>query len=339
MKIKINNKFFSNFNEIKVNFSLDAVASRFEIKGTFNPYNKSHREIFRPLSFNLIEIYTNFDKLIFTGYVVNHAFESSPTTKYQPLTGYSKPGILEDSNIPQENYPLERLEVSLDEVARSVLNGFPISYRIDPSAEKQMQLKYEKVVANADDKIKDFLSKLASQRNIVISHDFLGNLVFLKPNVNARSKAFYNQSSNLKMTASIGGQNMHSTISVIRQPSESNGDLTPVDVALNSMVKTHRPITKILSDGTETDTKTAADNILASELKNIVFAIVFDKIDTSLECGDIVTVQNPEIYLYGETRLMIHEIEYYQSHNKTSMTLKLLLPEAFSGENPRNIFA
>ena len=139
------------------------------------------------------------------------------------------------------------------------------------------------------------------------------------------------------MSLAVSGQSLHSEISVIRQPSKENTSLAPVDTVINDMVKSKRTIVKILSSGTETETKKAADNVLAQQLKNISFTAILNRVE-DVKCGDIVEMLNPEVFLYNRAKLIISSIVIKESNDGEEMALNLVLPESFSGAEPVNIF-
>lgn len=338
MKIKINGRFFNFFSNIKVNYKLDSVASTFSFTGRFDPQNPRHREIFKPLAYNSVEIFSNDDTLLLTGTIVNTDLGSDSKRELQTLSGYSKAGILEDCTIPVSSYPLEKSNVNLEDLTRNILQEFDINFIIDSTVTNEMQIVYEKTVAQPAETIKSFIAKLAAQRNIILSHDEKGNLLFFKPDLNKRPALFLNEENTLKMSLKTNGQAIHSKISVIRQPSKDNNSLSPVDTISNPLVKTNRTITKVLSSGSETETKKAADNVLADQLKSISFVAVLNRVE-SVKVGDIIEVQNPEVYLYERTKLVISSIDISETNTSDEMSINLVLPETFSGETPKDIFA
>ena len=337
MKIKIDGKFYRFMDQLKINYKLDSIASVFSFKARFNPENELHRAIFRPLAFQLVKVYSDDDKLLFTGSVINTDLGSSSINELQSISGYSLAGVLEDCSIPYAAYPLEKLNVSLKDIVRDLLPYFDLNYSISSSAENDMNLIYEKTVADPSESVKGFICKLAAQRNILVSHDAYGNLIFLKPNTTAKSKLYLTEENTTSMSLNVRGQAFHSEISVIRQPSKDNPTLSPVDTVKNGMVSKKRSMVRVLSSGTETDTEKAAENVLADELKNIDINVKLSRIE-NLKVGDIVEVHNHEIYLFYRARLVVTEIVISQTNNSESMSLKLALPETFTGKNPINIF-
>lgn len=337
MKVKINGQYYAFFDNVSINFKLDSVASVFSFDARFNPNNAAHRIIFQPLTYNIVEIYDNDDKLKFTGVILNTSLGSNSSRDLQNVSGYSKGGVLEDCSIPYSAYPLERLNVSLKDIASRLFKEFGLGFVVDNSVSNEMNLNYAKTVAEPTDTIKDFISKLAAQRNIVLSHNKKGDILFFKPDTKAKAKAFFSDQNTTSMSLAVNGQAMHSTISVIRQPSKDNPGLSPVDTISNHLVKINRTVVKVLSSGTETDTKKAADNLLAEELKSIEINVEINRYE-DLNCGDIVEVHNHEIFLYNKTRLIVSEITINEANSSESMSLKLVLPETFTGETPKNIF-
>lgn len=337
MKIKINGRFYNFFSSISVNYKLDSVASTFSFTGRFDPSNELHRIIFRPLSYHKVEIFSNDDILLLTGSLVNTSLGSDSKRELQNLSGYSKAGILEDITIPVSAYPLEKLNVNLEDLTQSLLTGLDIGFVIDSTVTNDMKIEYPKTVAQPSEKIKGFLAKLTAQRNIILSHNEKGDLVFFRPNLEAKPVLFLTEENTLKMGLNVNGQAIHSEISVIRQPSKDNSSLSPVDTVTNDMVKTTRTLVKVLSSGSETETKKAADNVLAEQLKNISFTAILNRIE-DVKVGDIVEVQNPEIQLYNRAKLVVSSILIKETNNSDEMSLNLVLPETFSGATPKNIF-
>jgi prophage tail gpP-like protein len=337
MKIKINGKFFNFFNNIAINFKLDSVASTFSFKGRFDPNNPLHREIYKPLAYHKVEIFSNEEKLLLTGVLVRTSLGSGSVRELQDLSGYSKAGVLEDVTIPFSSYPLERIDVSLSDLTQALINEFGINFVIDSTAQNDMDIVYKKTVAQPSETIKAFLAKLAAQRNIVIGHNVKGDLVFFKPDLNSKPVLYLNETNSLQMSLTVDGQGIYSEISVIIQPTKDNNSLTPVDTITNDLVKAKRTLVKVLSSGSETETKKAADNVLAQQLTNISINVVLNRIE-DVKVGDIIEVSNPEISIYKRARLVVSEILIKESSEADEMSLSLLLPEAFNGKQPKNIF-
>ena len=55
--------------------------------------------------------------------------------------------------------------------------------------------------------------------------------------------------------------------------------------------------------------------------------------------GDIIEVQNEEVYLYQRTRFMVSAINLKETETGITTELSVVLPESYTGETPKNIFA
>lgn len=338
MKIKINNRFFQHFSNLKLNLSLDKFASTFSFDSRFDNQNPLHQEIFRPLSYPKVEIFTNEDRLLITGTIVNNSFNSQKTDELINVSGYSKSGILEDVSIPLDLYPLEKNNQSLSEISSQLISYFGLRQIIDTNVSNEMNSVYEKVTAEPSDSVGGFLSKLASQKNVIIGHTIRGDVYYFKALLNTKPVRFYNQSNVINANISIDGRGFHSQINVIRQPSANNSGVSTVDTVNNSLVSQRRSVTKVLSSGEDTDVSKAANNVLAAELKSIKLSFSLPKIDYDLKCGQLIEFQNPDLYIYKRNVFVISEINYEEKQQSDTMNLSCLIPEAFTGDSPKNIF-
>jgi len=338
MQLKINGTDFLFFNDYSLALKLDAVASIFSFTLRFNPDNPQHRSILKPLSYPKVEIFEDDGTLRITGNIVSHTFVSDKDPNLVTVSGYSKGGILEDCNIPLSSYPLESLSRSLQDIARRLLSPFSLNLVIDPGVASVVNGIYEKTVAEPGETIAGYLAKLASQRNVVLSHDARGNVVLFRPDTKAAPVFFFNKTTAQKFQFQINGQALHSEIAVLRQPSEEDAEVSLSDKTTNPLVGIYRSGVFVLSSGKETDTKKAADNKMASQLAAISLTVTVEK-EITIAPGNIVEVQNPEIYLYNRSRFMVSQVTRVKSEKGTTTTISLVLPETYTGAQPKNIFA
>ncbi|MES2287276.1 MAG: hypothetical protein V4547_16410 [Bacteroidota bacterium] len=338
MKIKIGGKYFIYFNGFAVVQKLDSVASTFTFVARFDPTDKESRIMFKPYSYPDVEVYTDEGKLLLTGSIVTHEFNSDAAPKLVKVSGYSAGGILEDCQIPLANYPLENLQGNLKDISNKLLKIFDLSLKIDASAAKECSLNYEKSVCEPTETIKEYLSKLASQRNVVMSHDINGNIIYFKPNINAKSKYYFTDENTVDMALTANGQGLHSSVSVIRQPSHGNSGVETKDTVNITLCKKHRTSVKKMSSGEDTNTARAVKSAMAAELKSLGVRVSLSEWLEDIKCGDIVDIHNHEIYLFYRVRFIVTEIEYQQNQQEKTMDITVMLPEAFTGDIPKNIF-
>ena len=327
MKIKINGKFYNHFNNLNIKFNLDSFASVFTF---FAYFNKENKEIFKPLSYPTVEIFKD-NELLLTGNLVSYSFSSSAEPQLVKVSGYSKAGILEDVSIPFSFYPLEKNNKSLVEIANELLRAFKINLINSTNA---ANLVYEKTITDPSSTPASYISKLASQRNIIISHNKKGDIVFKEININSKPKKIAAVTSS---SFKADGRKFHSEVNVIRQPSDDNANSETFDKQ-SGLISNFRPITKKMSSGEDAETDKAASNLLAKELKSLQLTLNFSEIDYSLNNGDIINYKNEDLFIFRETKFIISSITYNEKKGSETMSLTCLLPESFTGKTPKNLF-
>lgn len=350
MKVKINGQFLDFFNEISIDTSLDAVASTFAFTCRFDPENIWHKKAFRPLSYPKIEFFTDDDRIISTGTIVKHEFASKQTPELLKCSGYSLGGVLEDCQTPYSLYPLESNNRTLKEIAERLLSYFGLKLVVYDIVSKECNEIIKKSVATPEDSISSYLSKVAAQKNVIMSHDVHGNIIFFRPDTAGKPKAFFNADNTMDMDIDYNGQGMHSIITNLRQPStkkstglfdeesESTSTVSLADSIKNTLVIANRPKVEILTSGTTTDTDKGVKNSLAAELKNITLSFGFKTLEP-YSIGDIIEVQNPELFLYNRTRWLISGTTITEDQTGNTLNIKCVLPESFTGEAPQNFLA
>src|SRR6185312_13981252 len=146
------------FNNIKLHLQYDSVASTFEFELTFDPSNKKDAELISLSHMHECSIYYvhsnvgNFKdinyknsvtnkELLFTGTMLSNSFghSSKPTTL--KVAGYSRPGALEDCDIPVSKYPLESNGKTFRQIVSGILSksgskGFNFKMVVDKLGNK-----------------------------------------------------------------------------------------------------------------------------------------------------------------------------------------------------------
>jgi prophage tail gpP-like protein len=362
MRVVIDKKNVEFFTSGSITLKLDSIASTFEFSARFSAQNKEHQELFKPLQYKDVEIYNSKDKLIFTGTILNHRFKSNSGRELVIISGYSKSGILEDVTIPPSAYPLESTNRSLKDIAEKLCGLYGINVVISNQSKNiadtkivgkpkkiraqsdfetikaKSKLVFGRTSASPSESIKDYLAKLAGQKNIILSHNEKGEVLLFQPDLLQKPRYFFTKGNSLSMSMDVNGQAMHSNIYVVRQPSDENEGVSTVDSTKNTLIGKYRPTTKILSSGVDTETKDAAENELAAELKNINATVELQGLFDEIYPGEIVNVHNHYLYNYAYNRWMVDSITLKFDEKSDTTTLNLVPPESFNGANPRNLF-
>jgi prophage tail gpP-like protein len=350
MILKINDRIRTRqvefFNQFSLNLRYDSIASGFSFKGYFNPSNIDLKEIYCVGHYHIVTLEHN-GELLLTGNILSEAFDHANNKELVSFGGYSTPGVLEDCNIPPDSYPLQSDGLTLKEIATKLLKRFNLQMIIHSSVESLMNEPYEKTTAEATSTIKDYLTSLANQKNIVISHDAMGRIIFTKANTNRAPLLDFNLPGEstipfTKMNLSFNGQGMHSHIHVIKEPDPEGGNAGE-SVIRNPYVisSVYRPKVIIQNSGTDIDTDKVARMALAAELKNLKLVITTDRWELNgkiLKPNNIITVVNPEVYLYKKSKWFIEEIEFQGNNKEVIAKLTCCPPEVYNDNTPEYLF-
>jgi prophage tail gpP-like protein len=347
MKVKIYDRIkvrtIEYFNSVKMNLSFDAIASSFSFDFYFDPNNEDHAEL-ACVSHYHEAIIEHEGQQILQGFILSQTFTDSSEKKLSQFSGYSRSGVLEDCQIPPELYPLQYNGLSLRQIAEKLLKPFSIGIKIDLEVEEKMNIKYAETTVEPTTTIKEYLTTLAAQRNIILSHDEFGNLLFTK--LNTKTLPIFNVDEGLigyEMSLSFGGQPMHSHITVMKQAdsdSDNAGEYT-IKNPFVPVAHVYRPKVVIQSSGNDNDTKEVAENALAAELKNIVLTISIDRWEIDgqfIRPNSMISVLNKELYIYKRTKFFIESISYEGDSEGQRATLICVLPCCYDGSTPVNIF-
>lgn len=216
----------------------------------------------------------------------------------------------------------------------------------ESSVTDKMNADILKTTAQIGKTIKSYLAKLASYKNIILSHDEQGNVVFTKAKKQGRPVAAYSQGmSATTMSLSFNGQQMHSHITCVQQPDSESGETTVMSTVRNPFVPyVFRPKTIVVSnppDGVDY-TLTSAKNALATELRGLKLIITTSQWTFPngkvIRPNNVITVINSEIYLYKVSRWFIEEVELEGDEKQQVAKLTCVLPSVYDYTQPTYYF-
>lgn len=338
---RIRNRVVNFWNGYQLSLKYDSVASAFSFNFYFNHENPEHKELACIGHYHECTVEHNGERVL-TGYILSEGFADSSIKKMVAIGGYSLPGVLEDCEIPPSLYPLQSDGLTLREIAQKLISPFSLKMVVDPSVAAKMDSVLEKSTAKESQNIKSYLTELASQKNIIISHNEYGNLVFTESKAN--KKPILNFDGGLPFTSmelTFNGQSMHSHITVIKQADSDGGNAGEFTVKNPYVPFVYRPKVVTQSSGDDNDTEKAANNILAEELKNFKLTIITDRWEVDgkiLKPNNVISVTNPKISLYKSTDWFIESIDFTGDEKQTIAKLNCVIPEVYNGKTPEYIF-
>jgi len=344
MILKINGKSFDFFESTSVQLKYDSVGSTFSFTAFFDVNNSDHRNLFKPLTYRSVVIEHQGKRLI-TGVVLNSSFSSQAESKLVTISGYSKTGVLEDCEIPVDQYPLQSDGQSLIQIARKLASPFGITVNVDPIVSTLANEVYDTTTAGEKQTVKSYLTELATQKNVIITHDEFGNLLLTKVKSNIAPITTYKEDiSAVSIKMKANGQKMHNLITVQKEADDEGSNAGEASIE-NPYVSIFRPTVKSQSSGDDNDTQKAATNALAAELKNISLTIETDSwfwiVNGSrqfIEPNNIISVLSPSNYLFKKTNFFVQSVSFKGNASSQTATLTCVLPEVYNGEIPKNTF-
>lgn len=338
MELFLRNKKLDYFDNVEVTMSFDAIASTFGFGFYFNVENNIQRDLAVMGLYPDCRVEENGEVLIY-GTIVSNSFNSNPSKSVLPITGYSKTGVLQDCTAPLETYPLQSDNLSLKEIAQKFTKPYGIGIVIDSEVASRMNEKFDVSKLKPTEVIGSYLSSLASQKNIVLTHDNKGNIAFTTAKTNGKPIAHFETA--LGMSLDIDGQSMHRNITVMKQADVDGGNAGQESI-INPFVKTNRSKIVVQSSGSDNDTKLAVRSALGQELKAIKLVINLntwlDDNGNIWKPNNTITVINKELFIFEKTKFFIESVKLQQNKSGKSAVLNCYLPAVYDNSTPINFF-
>lgn len=334
MILKISGKKYDFFQSLEVKKTYNSIAYSFRFTGYFDEENSDHRKIYDPLSYRSVSIFYD-DVLILSGTILNVSTQHAATKQPATISGYSRSGVLQDSQIPIENYPLQSDGKTLREIAESLLDPFNIKLYVSERVEDDVDKVYEVTTAKETDTILKYLTELCLQRNIVITSTPGGN-VLLTRSVIKRPSAIITEETAVRITLVSNGQSMHSSITVIKQAGVNASNAGEATVN-NPYVNVLRPLVKVQSSGDDIDTEKYAERVVKSELRGIILNIelegwLYPGTENLVNMGDIIYVLSPNNSIFRKTRFFVESVTYKGDSMSKTAILECVLPSVYDEE-------
>lgn len=353
MILKINDRFRNRkvdfFNEFTLNLVYNSNASKFRFNYYFNPFDIEHKEMSCVTHFHEVTLEHEGLRLL-TGVITNQSFKTSSVKQLASFAGYSKPGVLSDCEIPPSIYPLQSDGLSLNQIANKLIDPFRrnygLDYKIDPAVASKMNQSFDTSTASESQTIIDYLSELAKQKNIIISHDVNGDLLFTEAKTDIKPILDFDLTKGsipgTEFTMTYDGQGMHSHITMQKQADIDGGNAGEETIRNPYVIgSVYRPTVKSQTSGNDNNTLSAGQRALSNELKGVTLTIKTDRwiVDGKmLTPNNMISIYAPELYIYRKEKFFIESISYEGNEKETIATLNCVLPEVYNGKKPINIF-
>lgn len=318
---------FENFHLKK---SIGNISDFFSIEISWDSEEKNQEAVFKPFSYSACKIYLG-KELVTNGQVEIHDFAASTKgSKEVKIQGRSKTGVLIDSTISK--FPLEFNKNNLKQIINEIVSQFNIEvvFNEDPGP------LFEKVVANIDESVFSFISRLAKVRGFLLSVNEEGTLIIQRANVNGKTETsiIEGQSPFLSANARYDSTKRFSTFSVFSQSINNNSTKSIVEDS--SLISVFRPISFIEKNLIDGDVLTAAkwkrSKALGESNDINVFVSSWKNPKNNIwKTNEKISFKSDSLQIKKETDFLIKDVDFFiDSKGGKIAVLNLTLPETYT---------
>ncbi len=309
----------------------------FSFSSVWNEKSAKLRNAFRPFAYPTFDVYFD-DDLVFTGKALPPTPSVQPNAQTINVQGYPLCGVLVDSCLPPSLFPAEYSGLDLKQIAETVCEPFGIGVVVQGSVGSP----FEKVDVGLDDKVWDFLSKLAEQRFMFLTNTADGNLLIYRPKVEAVSATFkQGELPFISCAPEFDGQKMYSHITGYTKTSktaDSQKYTYENKLLINRGVLRcwGKQIDDAVEGTLEESVKALAGKMFAQCVKyKLTVSGHRDKQGRLYRKNMAVSVKAPGAEIYRETKLLADEVTLTRDDRSGEQTtFTLVLPESRTGTLP-----
>ncbi len=360
--VSVGGRQYGFWTSIEITVGLDTVDT-IALSAPFEPERSAFREIFRPFSFQPLEAWFG-EVLLFSGTLVNVDPRLEPDSRTVEVSGYSKPGVLADCTMPADSFPLEFKGAGLREIATSICTpfGLEVDYRLEDDAPfdkialvRAAKVKrrgrggrspwrdhsFDKVAIEHETKPWDFLTKLAKQRNAVITSGSSGKLLIWRAIETEPVAAFEEGKPPLTtVEPEFSPQDYFSEITgyAPTKAGRKGSRFTSRNERLSGVI---RPHCFTCDDSEDADVPEAAAAKLgrmfgaAAAFRAHGLPTLRDPTNVFWHPNTTVSLLAPGAMIYRTTNLIVRTVTFRQTAESETADLTLAFPGAFSGECPK----
>lgn len=331
---------FRFWSRIRMGFAVDGVAI-IEFEAPFDPTDAAQREAFRPGGFKPMSV-TVDNRVVFTGTMINSPSDTNSGSTTVLVSGYSKPGVLDDCMTPVEDLPSEFKGQNLHEIAEAVIApfGLEMESEVDPGPQ------FELVTRKVTQKVWPFLTELAQQRNQVISDTADGKVLFRQSAIATTPVVILSEADGsplLKVTPQYNLQEYFSEITgyvPVKARAKKSVAYTVKNKFLPDVL---RPYSFEVQDVKEGDVLPC---VIAKGSRMFANAVAYRvDLDTwRTPTGEFLWSPNMTVRLHAPNNMIyqpydfiVRTVELNLDSDEETASLGLVMPGAFEGEPPERL--
>ena len=337
--VLIDGQRFRYWENIRITRAVDAVDT-LEITAPFQADKQAFRDTFRPFSYKQVRV-TVAGKTLFTGTMVGVTPTLENNRRTLGVSAYSLPGVLNDCTLPASTYDKQGVETDkqgLKEIATTMASPFGLGVVFDA----EQGAPFERVAVDTTERVLAYLTKLAQQRNLIISSTPTGQLLFQQSVKAGNPVAILSQGSSpvLQVTPFFSPQEYYSHVTGIDPVlvGQKGSQFTVKNARLQGVV---RPTTfkapDVAGGGVKAAVEAKAGRMFANMVSYTLELPTWRDPQGELWAPNTtVKLQAPGAMIYTSYEFVIRSVEFNRSNSETAK-LNLVLPGAFSGETPETL--
>ena len=333
VSISIDDQIVSIWESVQINLSMDSI----DTVNFIAPFERDlpgFKDIFRPFEFKDLSVVVG-DELLFNGTQVAVTPTIQTQRKSIDVSGYSRPGVLNDCTAPISAYPLEFNGQDLKVIADKITEPFNISNTFLST----IGATFERVACEPGKKLLPFLVELARQRALVLTNDVDGNLVFWQSITTGLPVARLSQGESplLSITPNFSPQDYYSHITGV--DFIIVGYTGSTYTVKNDKLKTLRPFTFKTPDTIGASVKSAVQAKSGRMFANMVsYSITLstwrDPLGNLWKPNTTLTLIAPDAMIYNEYEFIIRNVELIRESDNETAVLEIVLPGSLEAKLP-----
>jgi len=325
--IEIEKKRFRFWKNLSLNLTLDSI-DNLTLTTVIDHQDTDFKRFFTPASFKEARVLVGEEEIL-RGYLINRS--ASLNYKELSFSIVSLPAVLNDLSVPPDRYPLEFKSQSLFAIAQQLASFYDIPVRFSAPAGPVFD---PPVGLEPDEKILEFLIKLAQKRNLLVSNNRFGELKFFQPGSSQNSSPLrQGEIPLLDAELEIDEQQLYSSVTGFSS-AEAARDPQKFTKKIKALAHLNRNFSYLVSESQGAELQQAvnfkASRLLAGAIKiRAVVASLRGKSGKLWWPGDFISLYTPGIFFYNETKLMIRNVNFSQSERNKNINLDLVFPELY----------
>lgn len=334
LSLRISGRVFRFWTSVSLFRAMDSVSTA-EVFAPFEPDEQAFRNAFRPFTFQDVTVGVGGVPL-FTGTMLSPRPSSAVNKRDVRAPCYSTPGVLMDCTPPASSYPLEWDLATLQTVAGDLCRPFGVSVSF-PNGPGPV---FERVSTSPGERVMQLLRRLASQRNLVITSNAAGDLVFYRPLTTGEPVVTLTEGTSpvVEVSATFNDQRYYTHITGIA-PTIVGLAGPQATVKNQSLTDAVRPFTYEAEDMEVGDLREAvrskAGRMFAGAISYTVDLDTWrDPAGDLWQPGTFVRLDAPGVMVYESTLMQIRDVHLEKTSTRETAALTLILPGSLSGQLP-----